>query len=78
MTIDAVRVLVVDDEAVILEILQAALEDGGFAVETAASGAAAMQCGALITDVNIERDGPAGWDVASTLSNSTRMFQSST
>jgi DNA-binding NtrC family response regulator len=69
---DTVRVLLVEDETVILELLQAALEDGGFAVEALRSGTTAMaaigqaplQCSALVTDVEIERGGPTGWDVA--------------
>jgi CheY-like chemotaxis protein len=70
--IDPVRVLLVDDEALIVEVLQAALEDGGYTVHTAHSGKAAMaalaqdplEYRALVTDVDIERNGPTGWDVA--------------
>jgi CheY-like chemotaxis protein len=65
-------VLAVDDEALVLEVIQSALEEGGFSVRTADSAAAAMELldssqpedfAGLVTDVNL---GPtvSGWDVA--------------
>ncbi len=64
-------VLVADDEPMILEIIEQALQSGGFATVTAIDGAEAQaQLGAqgpairaLITDIRMG-DGPDGWEVA--------------
>jgi DNA-binding NtrC family response regulator len=69
---DLAPVLLVDDEASIRDLLQLSLEEGGYAVTIAESGAAAMailnqthaQCLALITDVDMGPGGPKGWEVA--------------
>ncbi len=63
--------LVVDDELLVQELMQAALEDGGFAVQTASSDDEAIAAleksgpafAAVVTDVNLGRPG-AGWNVA--------------
>jgi CheY-like chemotaxis protein len=68
----ATSVLAVDDESIVLEVLRSALEDGGFRVQIAVTGDAAIdvlsQAGAknvavLVTDVSLGA-GPNGWDVA--------------
>jgi DNA-binding response OmpR family regulator len=66
-----VRVLLVEDEALIQELLRDALEDGGYQVLTAGSVDEAMpllddvgdEIGGLITDVNLGGS-LSGWDVA--------------
>lgn len=67
-----VLILVVEDEALIRDMVQSALEDAGFGVLTAANGDAAMALldsdeggpiRAVVTDVNLG-GGPSGWDVA--------------
>jgi CheY-like chemotaxis protein len=68
---NVVRVLLVEDEGLIRELVEPALEDGGFSVVTASSGEGAMallgtgdsKWQALITDVNLGA-GPTGWAVA--------------
>jgi len=64
-------VLAVDDEVLVLDLLQSALEDGGFQVISALGGdeaIAALEMNrardicAVITDVNLGR-GKSGWDV---------------
>jgi two-component system cell cycle response regulator CpdR len=66
-----VRVLLVEDEALIQDLLKSALEDGGYDVLTAGSADEAMrlldgiagEIGGLISDVNL--GGPtSGWDIA--------------
>ena len=68
---DTQAVLYVEDDAVIRELSAAALEEAGFNVMVAESGAAAFDaldgnadpfC-AVVTDVNLG-DGPDGWEVA--------------
>jgi DNA-binding response OmpR family regulator len=67
----AVRVLVVEDEALICSFIEDALSDGGFEACSVHSGEAAMstfrdgreQCRALLTDVNLG-DGISGWELA--------------
>ena len=67
-----VLIVVVDDEHVILDLVQTALEDGGFAVATASNVQDALalladqapQRLALVTDVNIGRSQLSGWDLA--------------
>jgi CheY-like chemotaxis protein len=64
-------VLLVDDERLVRDVLQAALEEGGYEVVAADSGQAAMslldlrggECRVLVTDVDLG-PGPSGWDVA--------------
>ena len=66
-----VTVLLVEDEALVREVLQAALKDGGYLVVAADSGQAAIMrleefnggCRVLVTDISLGR-GPSGWDVA--------------
>jgi DNA-binding response OmpR family regulator len=67
----AVRVLVVEDEALICSFIEDALFDGGFEACSVHSGEAAMstfregreRCRALLTDVNLG-DGISGWELA--------------
>lgn len=64
-------VLLVEDEVLIASVLEDALEDGGFAVQLAHTGEAAMTvideaAGALagvVTDIRLGA-GPNGWDIA--------------
>lgn len=65
-------VIVVDDEVLILELIQTALEDGGYVVRgvtTAAEAIALLEMdrardlNGLVTDVNLEGR-VSGWDVA--------------
>jgi two-component system, cell cycle response regulator CpdR len=65
-------VLLVDDETLVLDLLQGVLEEGGFAVTVAHSGAEALELldaeaepalSAVVTDVDLGQ-GPTGWDVA--------------
>jgi DNA-binding response OmpR family regulator len=68
---NALRVLVVEDEALICSFIEDALSDGGFEACSVHSGEAAMstfrdgreQCRALLTDVNLG-DGISGWELA--------------
>jgi len=74
MTDQAVSILVlaVDDEDLVLQIVEDALKEGGYAVETARSSEAAMvmldqkhaEYRAVITDVNIGPGKPTGWELA--------------
>jgi len=67
-----VRVVLVDDERLILDLLHAAFEDGGYAVEIAAGCEEALAAlavdatgrQALVTDINIAGDPLTGWDLA--------------
>ena len=65
-------VLAVDDDPMVLELVQSALEEGGFEVACAGSASAAIaqieadrarNFVALVTDVNLSRK-LSGWDVA--------------
>ena len=64
-------VLLVEDEILILEIVQDALEQAGFHVQAAPSGSAALEVmsegveelAGLVTDVRLGV-GPNGWDLA--------------
>lgn len=66
-----ILVFLVEDEIFIQELVEATLEDGGFAVATANTGEAAItvlevdgaKIRALVSDINLGR-GPTGWDVA--------------
>jgi len=66
-----VEVLVAEDEALLRDLIEAALVEAGFAVVIADSGTAAMQhlkdglerFSALVTDIRIGA-GPDGWEVA--------------
>jgi DNA-binding response OmpR family regulator len=68
---NAVRVLVVEDEAPICIFIEDALSDGGFEACSVHSGEAALstfrdgreRCRALLTDVNLG-DGISGWELA--------------
>jgi DNA-binding response OmpR family regulator len=68
---NAVRVLVVEDEAQICSFIEDALSDGGFEACSVHSGEAALstfrdgreRCRALLTDVNLG-DGISGWELA--------------
>ena len=67
-----VLVFVVEDDFIVQETLQGALEDGGYEVATAFSGeeavamleAEASDTRVLITDVNLSPGKLTGWDVA--------------
>jgi CheY-like chemotaxis protein len=67
----SVLIFIVEDDITIQQILQAALEDGGYEVTSAFSGTEAMaileaqlpQFSALITDVNLSGT-ITGWDIA--------------
>ncbi|TCU21775.1 response regulator receiver domain-containing protein [Rhizobium azibense] len=68
---DPVTILLVDDEASVLNVFEDALADAGFEVRTVADGRKAIQYLAaadppvqgLITDIRLG-DGPDGWEVA--------------
>lgn len=68
---DEITLLLVEDEPVVLLAAQDALEDGGYAVITAAKGSDAIRhldeqtdaIAGLVTDIRLG-DGPNGWDVA--------------
>lgn len=68
---EAPTLLYVEDEVLVQQMLQAELEEAGFRVVTANSGADALavlarqseELHGLITDINLG-DGPDGWDVA--------------
>lgn len=68
---EAVTVLLVDDDALVHEVIRLALEDGGFEVVSAATGAEAIALldarhgtiHALVTDINLGKD-VDGWAVA--------------
>lgn len=65
-------VLIVEDELLIQELLEAPLTDGGYEVAKASSGEQAIsmleahgvEYQALITDVNLGSQTLSGWDVA--------------
>jgi DNA-binding response OmpR family regulator len=69
---DAVLILLVDDDPQIQELLQVALEDDGFAVALASTSEKAIAMldddhasyRALITDVNLAAGNISGWDIA--------------
>ncbi|MBR0944388.1 DNA-binding response OmpR family regulator [Bradyrhizobium japonicum] len=68
---NAVRVLVVEDEALICSFVEDALSGGGFEACSVHTGEAALStfrdgregCRALLTDVNLG-DGISGWELA--------------
>ena len=72
MSLGAIVILVVEDEPLIQEVLQLALEEAGFAVITARSvdkaiamlEAQSPEFRALITDINLSSGKLTGWDVA--------------
>ena len=71
------KILVVDDDKSIIEIVQAYLEQAGYSVITATSGTSAMQIlhtekpDLLILDLMLpDRD---GWDITSTIRNDKRL-----
>jgi CheY-like chemotaxis protein len=64
------RVVLADDEVLVRDLVQEALEDAGFTVLAAGSGSEAIDLlvanddvRALVTDINFG-GGPTGWDVA--------------
>ena len=67
-----ILVLVVDDDALILQSLEHALEDGGYVVAAADGSEHAIEMlntshseyRAVVTDINMGGDKPTGWDVA--------------
>lgn len=67
----SVVILLVEDEAFIQDLVELALQEGGFAVAKASSGVEAMamleadetEFHALVSDINLGR-GPTGWAVA--------------
>ena len=67
---DRPRILLVDDENALLQILEDVLTEAGFAVTKAATGAAALEIldaeiseiRGLITDIRLPA--PSGWDLA--------------
>jgi CheY-like chemotaxis protein len=68
----AIKVLIVDDEALILSLLELALEDGGYTVVAVSSSIDAIAMldkepadyRAVVTDVNMGEGKPTGWEVA--------------
>ena len=64
-------VLLVEDEVLILEVVQDALEQAGFRVQAVPSSFAALEClsegvaelAGLVTDIRLG-EGPSGWDLA--------------
>ncbi|MBV8593668.1 MAG: response regulator [Caulobacteraceae bacterium] len=71
MAISPRSVLIVEDEPALGLVLETAMEDAGYAVTLAGSGADAIalletdlpRFGAVVTDVRLD-DGPDGWAVA--------------
>jgi DNA-binding response OmpR family regulator len=71
-TLEKLQVLIVEDEAVLQQIVRDALEEAGFAVTTNASGETAIEqlqredsaFVALVTDIHLSQTGVTGWDVA--------------
>ena len=69
---DKQKLLLVEDEAVVQEVVRAALEDAGFEVTACATSEDAIQhldnaddiYVALVTDVQFAEAGQSGWDVA--------------
>lgn len=68
----SILVLVVDDEDAILMLVEDALKEGGYAVETSGDSQKALalldrnhsEYKAIITDVNMAAGKPTGWDLA--------------
>lgn len=66
------QVLIVEDESVLQQILQDALEEAGFAVSVSENGEDSIEklerqrpaYVALVTDINLGRSRVTGWDVA--------------
>lgn len=64
-------ILVVEDESLIRDLIETALEDGGYVVTLATSGADAVRrledeassFAAMVTDIDLGA-GPSGWEVA--------------
>ncbi|MHC4053357.1 response regulator [Bradyrhizobium sp. 25ACV] len=78
---DAVRVLVVEDEALIASFVEDALSDVGFEACSVHSGEEAMStfcdgregCRVLLTDINLG-DGISGWELARKIREITPSF----
>lgn len=68
---DPLPILVVEDQALIQDLIEAALEEGGYRVVLAVSGTDAAQAlederqafAAIVTDIDLG-SGPSGWEVA--------------
>lgn len=70
VAVHEILVLIVEDDALILLEIEAALQDGGYSSHSEASGEGAIDkletepsVRALITDINLQRE-TSGWDVA--------------
>jgi CheY-like chemotaxis protein len=69
---DEQRVLIVEDEEALQQIVRDVLEEAGFAVTASASADEAIELlqrqeaafVALVTDIHLSRSGLTGWDVA--------------
>jgi CheY-like chemotaxis protein len=69
---EPIQILVVEDEALLHDLLQEALEGGGFSVTLVLNGDDAIQAleapdaawSAVVTDIRLGRDQPTGWDLA--------------
>jgi DNA-binding response OmpR family regulator len=69
---DEQRVLIVEDELALQELLQEALKEAGFAVTVIANGDEAIghlqdngqAYAALVSDIQLSQSGTTGWDVA--------------
>lgn len=67
-----ILILAVDDEELVLDLVVAALEDGGYCVARAFSAEEASsildehisELGGVVTDVNLGRRQSSGWEVA--------------
>lgn len=67
-TAERPRVLLADDEVLVRDLVQEALEEAGYDVSTVSSGAGALKAldaefVAVVTDINFGGP-PSGWDVA--------------
>ena len=69
---DSVRIFLVEDEELIQNVLEMALEDGGFSVTKAFTAEQAIEIlddqgtrfRALISDINLGSSNMTGWDIA--------------
>jgi DNA-binding response OmpR family regulator len=69
---DSVRIFLVEDEELIQNVLEMALEDGGFSVTKACTAEQAIEIlddqgtrfRALISDINLGSSNMTGWDIA--------------